>query len=305
MLSRKMIHARSAAAVTRCAFALLAGLAMAFPALSATNEPGAVRIERDVEFLAPDRAEKADLYWPGDTAPGRLRPAVVIIHGGGWNGGRRNAAREQNIGTNLALNGYVGMSIDYALASKTRATWPLNLHDCKTAVRWLRMNAERLRIDPDRIGVIGGSAGGHLAALVALTTAGDGLDPQAPYGEVSCRVSCCVDLYGVADLPTYHDVNMLGKTFAEAPELYRAASPITYVRSNAPPMLIIHGTADATVDVKQSELLADALKQAGADYELVIIPGAPHTFHLQPQQRDLRPLVLGFFDRHLKAGWRK
>jgi acetyl esterase/lipase len=192
------------------------------------------------------------------------------------------------------------MSIDYVLASKTKATWPQNLYDCKTAVRWLRKNAARLQIDPDRIGVIGGSAGGHLSAMVTLTTPADGLDPKEPYGEFSCRVSCGVDLYGIADLPTYHDASMLGKTFAEAPELYRLASPVTYVRSNSPPILIIHGTADTTVNVKQSELFGDVLKKAGADYQLILIPGAQHTFDLQPKQRDLRPVVIGFFDKYLK-----
>ena len=215
----------------------------------------------------------ADLYLPENTPSGLLRPAVVIIHGGGWSGGKRDATRELNIGTNLALHGYVGMSIDYALASKTHATWPQNLYDCKTAVRWLRKNAERLGIDPDRIGVIGGSAGGHLAAMVALTTPADGLDPKEPYGEFSCRVSCGVDMYGIADLTTYHDVSMLGKTFAEAPELYRKASPVTYVRSQSPPMLILHGTADTTVNPQQSREFADVLQKAGVEHELVIVPG--------------------------------
>jgi acetyl esterase/lipase len=260
-----------------------------------------IQIQTGVEFLAPDRSERADLYLPADPAPGMLRPAVVIIHGGGWSGGRRDAARELNIGTNLALHGYVGMSIDYALATKSRPTWPQNLYDCKTAVRWLRRNAERLRIDPDRIGVIGGSAGGHLAAMVTLTQPEDGLDPAGPHGEFSCRVQCAVDLYGPADLMEHHDVKWLGKTRAEAPELYRAASPTTYADKSDPPILILHGTADATVDLRQSEILEAALKKAGVEHELVIVEGAPHTFHLQPKQRDLRPLVLGFFDKHLKA----
>ena len=179
--------------------------------------------------------------------------------------------------------------------------WPTNLWDCKTAVRWLRKNADRLQVDPDRIGVIGGSAGGHLAAMVALTGPADGLDPAGPYAEFSCAVRCGVDLYGVNDVSAYHDVSMLGKTFAEAPELYRRASPVSYCDPNDPPMLLLHGTADKTVDPKQSELLDAALQKAGIAHELVIVPGAPHTFDLQPKQRDLRPLVLGFFDRHLKA----
>ena len=128
----------------------------------------------------------------------------------------------------------------------------------------------------------------------------DDLDPKEPYGKFSCRVQCAVDLYGPAELKEWHDLDMLGKPRSEAPELYRIASPTTYADRNDPPMLILHGTADKTVDFKQSEIFAEALKKAGTAHELVLIPDAPHTFHLQPKQRDLRPLVLGFFDKHLK-----
>ena len=262
--------------------------------------PAGVRIERDVTYLESGRAEKADLYLPAENPESRRRPAVVIIHGGGWTGGEKGAAREFNIGTNLAIRGYVGMSIDYVLSTGGKVTWPHNLYDCKTAVRWLRKNADRLQIDTEHIGVIGGSAGGHLAAMVALTGPGDRLDPEGPYGEFSCRVQCAVDMYGPAELLGSRDIAMLGKTHTEAPELYRAASPVTYSDSGDPPVLILHGTADRAVDVKQSEILAAALKAAGVAHELVIVPDAPHSFHLQPPQRDLRPVVLGFFDRYLK-----
>lgn len=260
--------------------------------------PEGVRIERDVVYLGEGREEKADLYLPATEPDGKGWPAVVIIHGGGFTGGVKDAAREFNIGTNLALNGYVGMSINYVLASKDRPTWPQNVHDCKTAVRWLRKNAGRLHVNAERIGVIGGSAGGHLATMLTLTRPSDGLDPAGPYGEYSCRVQCGVDLYGPAELTK--DRAMLGKTHTEAPELYRAASPITYIDKDDPPLLIMHGTADTTVDVAESIKLAEAMKKAGARHELVIVEGAPHTFHLQPKQRDLRPVVLGFFNRYLK-----
>lgn len=263
-------------------------------------EPADFRIERGVAFLPEHREEKADLYLPLEIAKGTRVPAVVIIHGGGFTGGKRDAARELNIGGTLARHGYIGMSIDYALAAPNKPVWPQNLHDCKTAVRWLRANAERLQIDADHIGVIGGSAGGTLAALVTLTRASDELDPAEPYGEFSCAVQCGVNLYGIADMSQRRDNVMFGKTNAEAPHLYRKASPVTYARADGPPILILHGTADKTVDVSQSEIFAAALKKAGAPHELVIIPDAPHTFHLEPKQRDLRPLVLGFFDRNLK-----
>ncbi len=283
--------------------------ALAFPLCAAeTNRnlsrlpmmPPGVLFEPDVAFLEPGRREKADLYRPARIPESQRAPAVVIIHGGGWSGGDKRAAREINIGTNLALKGYVGLSINYALSSNGSVTWPQNLHDCKTAVRWLRKHADRLQVNPDRIGVIGGSAGGHLAAMVAVTGPADGLDPAGPYGEFSCAVQCAVDLYGPADLLARGEAKWLGRTRAEAPELYRAASPTTYVDASDPPILILHGTADKTVALGQSELFAAALKQAGAPHELVVIEGAPHTFHLQPKQRDLRSLVLGFFDTHLK-----
>ena len=285
----------------------LLGATIAVLSLTQAGVPAAdvFHVEKDVAYLAPDRKEKADLYLPASSPAGARRPAVVIIHGGGWTGGDKGAAREINIGTNLALNGYVGLSINYVLAStnkdSAKATWPQNLHDCMTAVRWLRKNAERLQVDPERIGVIGGSAGGHLAAMLAVTGEKDGLDPKGPYGEFSCRVRCAVDLYGPADLGGHRDISMLGKSRADAPELYRAASPVTYVDKLDPPILIVHGTADKTVDIEQSRLFAAKLKEAGARHELVIVEGAPHTFHLQPKQRDLRPVVLGFFDQHLKA----
>lgn len=257
-----------------------------------------VRTEHDVDYLSGGRAEKADLYLPAAPQAGEKFPAVVIIHGGGWAGGDKRAAREINIGTTLAQNGYVGMSINYVLANAQHPgpTWPQNLHDCKTAVRWLRANAERLHVDPARIGVIGGSAGGHLAAMVGLT--GPELDPP---GEGDCRVSCAVDLYGPVLWFEQRDLSMFRKTRAEAPEVYRLGDPRTHVDRNDPPLLILHGTADTTVAVADSEALATALKAVGAPHELVIIPDAPHSFHLQPKQGDLRPLVLGFFDRHLKG----
>jgi acetyl esterase/lipase len=290
--------------MTTCFLTLLTAASLAGQAPQTKSEPipEGVKVERDVAYLSPDRNEKADLYLPASDPPaGVRRPAVVIIHGGGWTGGDKGAAREINIGSNLALNGYVGMSINYLLSTpEHRVTWPQNLYDCKTAVRWLRKNADRLKIDPDRIGVIGGSAGGHLAAMVALTGHGDGLDPPGPYGEFSCRVRCAVDLYGPSDLMTRHEVAMLGRGRDEGPEVYHAASPVSHADAKDPPFLILHGTADTTVPVKDSEALASALKSAGVEHELVLVPDAPHSFHLQPAQRDLRPLVLGFFDRHLK-----
>ena len=254
--------------------------------------PEGVVIKRDVAYLPAGRAEKADLYLPTKRDAAVRSPAVVIIHGGGWTGGKRDAAREFNIGTNLALHGYVGMSIDYLLATDTAPSWPQNIHDCKTAVRWLRANAERLQIDADHIGVIGGSAGGHLTSLLAVSGSDSGLDPTGPYGNFSCAVQCAVPMYGAAEV---HDspnaLRMLGKSREAAPELYRLASPVTHIDARDPPFLILHGTADKLVPVKQSEALAAALKKAGVEHELVIIEEGTHSFDLEPKER--RPATAG------------
>src|SRR4051812_20422908 len=123
--------------------------------------PLGVTIEQNVSYLPADRAEKLDLYLPKDRAPAVRSPAVLIIHGGGFTGGDKAAGREFNIGTTLAKAGYVCASVNYSMDEGKR--WPNNLHDCKNAVRFLRKNANKYQVDPDKIGAIGGSAGGHLS----------------------------------------------------------------------------------------------------------------------------------------------
>jgi acetyl esterase/lipase len=244
--------------------------------------PAGVVIKENVAYLAPGRTETADLYLPAKRPADARSPAVVIIHGGGFTGGDKAQPREFNIGTTLALHGYVAMSVNYALASKEHPTWPTNLQDCMTAVRWLRKNAERLQVDADHIGTIGGSAGGHLAAMLAVAASKDGLDPAGPSGELSCRVQCAVPMYGAYDFTDRDDLVIIGKKRSEAPDAYRAVSPITYLNRNTPPMLLLCGTADSPATVAQSEKFAAALKKAGVEHELIVVDGAPHSFHVQP-----------------------
>ncbi|CAN5390557.1 N/A [soil metagenome] len=284
---------------------LLAGLVRSDSLFAGPDEPGSkatFEMQQDVTYLPGNRSERADLYLPANRAPKERSPAVLLIHGGGWTTGDKAEEREVNIATNLVKAGYVVMSINYVLSTNGQVTWPQNVYDCKTAVRWLRKNADRLQIDADHIGVIGGSAGGHLAAFLAVTKPEHKFDPDGPYGEYSCRVQCAVDLYGPVEFMSYKpNLPMFGKSRDAAPELYKAASPINYATKDLPPILILHGTADKSVSIDQSKAFAKALEKAGAPHKFEIVEGAPHTFHLQPKQRDLRGLVVGFFDQHLKG----
>ena len=260
---------------------------------------GEVVIERDIDYLGSGRAEKADLYRPRDIPEGRRMPAVLIIHGGGWTGGDKGAARELGIGTTLAENGYVGLSINYLLSNEDhRVTWPRNLHDCKTAVRWLRKNADRLHVDPDHIGVIGGSAGGHLSAMVATTGPEAKFDPPGPYGAFPTRVQAAVIMYAPIEMNQI-DRAWLGKTPPRTPRFTRRSrrSPTSTARpavSRPPRHGRRPGRGPAVAD------LDAALEKTGLNHQLVIIEGSTHTFGLVNKQKDLRPLVVEFFDKNLK-----
>jgi acetyl esterase/lipase len=266
--------------------------------------PKTVAVLKDVAYLGGTRKEKADIYSPLDHDRTKPLPGIIVIHGGGFNDGDKARGRELNISENLALKGYVCMSINYKLRRvKGQVTWPQSVYDAKAAVRYLRKEAANLGVDPDKIGVIGCSAGCNLSMMLATTGAADGFDAVKgePYQDVSARVACAIGFYGAVDLMNYHDMKMFAKTREEAPELYRKGSPITYLDAQDPPMLLVHGTADVTVPLSQSETYLRIAKEKGAPCALEVIPDAPHTFDLQPRQRDLRPLVTGFFDQHLKG----
>ncbi len=276
-----------------------------------------IEVRGDVSFLEPSRTEKLDLYLPKNRNPREKSPAVLLIHGGGWKEGDKRQAREIEFGMTLAKNGFVAASINYALRSDGK--FPQNLQDCKNGVRYLRAHADELGIDPNRISVMGGSAGGHLALLVAYTADQSNLAPSQPYPGVSDKVSSVVDFYGISNLATRKETDPNGKPlkiepldsttqsiFGSTPQDWKKASPVTYVKRDVPPTLILHGKKDTTVDSDQSQELADALKKAGATYEIIWLPNAPHSFSFQyavpkskkPLEKDVGPAVLSFLKKY-------
>ena len=282
---------------------------LVFASISVTNavaDDSAIKVVHDVSYLGKGRSEKMDLYLPVTNGK-KPRPAVLIVHGGGWHGGDKRAKREQNIGNNLAAAGYVCASINYRLCKKSdlladrlREVWPGNLQDCRTAIRFLRKNAAKYNIDAKHIGAIGGSAGGHLTAMLAVTGGKDNIKIEGPYADYSSRIQAVVPMYGVHDVVA--QAQLKGNKLSKADkELCRHASATTWIDANDPPALILHGTKDALVPVSQSKILHEQLGKAGVSSKLIIIDGAPHSFHLQPKQRDLRPVVIEFFDKHLKS----
>ncbi len=284
--------------------ALLTTLAMTALATAAP------RLERDVSYLGPDRAEKLDAWLPDSTDWPGPSPVVLLIHGGGWRIGDKAQEREKNIATTLTAHGYAVFSINYLLnigekdpatgtLKLSRLAWPQNLYDCKTALRFIRANATRFNIDPAHIAVMGGSAGGHLSMLVGSTASNEEINTHGLYTGQSNAVSAIINFYGDYDIRDRKVSPFAGATPEETKANETAASPITWIDKNTPPMLIVHGSADKTISVERSRLLAKHLQQLGVDYWYVEIGGAPHTFHLQPKQMDLRPTVIAFLEKHL------
>jgi acetyl esterase/lipase len=283
-----------------------------------TPLPPGVQLLSDVAYLEPTRTEKLDLFLParaaGDTA---LRPAVVYFHGGGWDRGDKATERERNFGNHFAAAGYVFVSVNYKLGA---GAWPQNLLDCKNAVRFVRVRAQDYGVDPERIAVMGASAGGHLALLTAYTTGQNEFEPGAPYPGVSSRVRAVVEFYGITNLLTRqavaddgtplgrtHDSRapaMLGAKRAENPERWRVASPVTHVKPESPPTFITQGLSDETVDYVQAVELANVLRKNRVPHELLLLEGVGHIYHFDGTQKvatppHLRTAVLAFLAQHL------
>jgi acetyl esterase/lipase len=267
-----------------------------------TKVPDGVTPHLDLPYVENGHVrQKLDLYLP-QKSDGPL-PVLVWIHGGGWQAGDK--ANPPLLP--YATKGYAVASVNYRLSQ--HAIYPAQIEDCKAAIRWLRANAKKFNLNPDKIGVAGASAGGHLVAL--LGTTGDAKELEGTGGNLDqpSRVQCVVDLFGPTDLskmggthdnPTSPEAKLLGGPVQEVKEKVAKANPIAFVTKSSAPFLILHGDKDKTVILSQSEMLVDALKKVGVEVRLVVVAGAGHggpTFMLG----DNAAIVEEFFGKHLKG----
>ncbi len=267
--------------------------------------PSGVRFEPNVSYDDKSSAQKLDLYVP-EKAASQPRPAVVIVHGGGWRGGDKRRNQWWRIPAQYAHDDYVAISINYRLTDE--APWPAQIEDTKAAVRWLRANAEKYGVDPDRIGAYGNSAGAHLVALLGLVKKSAGLEGSGPNQDQSSLVQAVCPSATPTDFLNWGKPDdlpaRLAKSFFAGPpdtlkDRARQASPISYVAADAPPFLLIHGTADRTVPKIQSYTFAKALREAGAkQVRYMIFDNETHGV-FQRQQLLTYPAMKAFFDQAL------
>lgn len=283
---------------------------------AATSSNPAAAVHRDLAYAHVSPSEKLDLYLPaGGSAP---YPVIVAIHGGGFMAGDKTDGQVAPMLLGLA-RGYAVASIDYRLSGE--AKFPAQIEDVKAAIRWLRANAGRYRLDPARIAVWGDSAGGNLAALAGTSAGVAALsDPALGNAGQSDAVQAVVDWFGPISLlkvdsdfrashagptgheaPTSFESEYFGAPVRTVPAKVKAADPMTYIGAGDPPFLIEHGDADSTVPVQQSQRLAAALRRAlgpGA-VTLRIFPGAGHMATVIYSRANARA-VLGWLDARLR-----
>ncbi len=264
--------------------------------------PESLTFERGIEFANPDN-QHLQLNLARPKQGSGPFPVVVCIHGGGFRAGTREGY--DRLCLTLAEHGYVAATVTYRLAPAYR--FPAAVEDCKASVRWLRAHADDYHLNPKRIGVMGGSAGGHLALFLGVTAGVEAFEGVG-HREQSSAVDCVVSFYGPSDFTqSYgksvdaHEVLPLffgGNLEAKRRE-HIVGSPLYWVTPQAPPTLCIHGTDDKYVAHEQAVWMVDRLKAASVEAELLTLAGAGHGFKGDDAQK-ADAAMLAFFDRHLK-----
>ncbi len=258
---------------------------------------GFTLITKDIAVY-PEHTVTLTLYVP--EKEGKY-PAVLDIHGGGWKD--RQVEQDKPMMERLATRGFVTAIVAYRLS--TQAPYPAAINDCKAAVRYLRAHAAELKIDPDRIGVMGGSAGGHLTGLMAMTNGLSEYEGDGPNRDQSSAVKAAIVMAGSQDLIAANKdksnpsaVAFLGGTYQEKPEIYEQASPLQHVRAGAPPTIFIEGERD-TLKIGRAEM-QDKLRALGIETELHTLKDAPHPFWMsQPWCDQVVDIASAFFKKHL------
>lgn len=230
-------------------------------------------------------------------------PLLVFIHGGGWQGGQRADYMVYLIP--FAQRGYVTATVSYRLLAD--GAYPACVEDITDAFKWFYSHSEEYGYDPERIAVVGGSAGAHLAMLAAYgwnkqsSNTDSFLNPESNH-----KIKAVVDIYGPVDLTTEYARNhslvtsFLGKSYDESPEIYLEASPVKYLDKNDPPTLILQGTSDDLVPASQSVFLKERLDSLGVPAELYCLPLWPHTMDIVQRVNDFsRQKMEAFFRKYL------
>lgn len=255
---------------------------------------GEAYVERDSGPL------KADIYTPEGDGP---FPGVLVVHGGAWRMGNRGQL--SGVAQMLAKNGFTAVAISYRLAPQYK--FPAQIEDCKAAVRWMRTNAARLKIDPERVGGYGYSAGAHLVSLLGTTDADDGLEGTPgvyAQGPPSTRLQCVAAGGAPCDLRPIPDDEdflafFLGGSPATCREQYRLASPAAFITPDDPPMFFFHGETDQLVPLKSPEHMRVELEKAGVAAELYVVPSLGHV--ATAMDRVAIGRAIAFLGEHLKA----
>jgi acetyl esterase/lipase len=265
--------------------------------------PDGVLFERNIEYANPDEQHLLLNLARPKTGDGPF-PAVLCIHGGGFRAGTRDGY--DKLCVSLAQHGFVSATITYRLAPKYQ--FPAAVHDSKAAVRWLRANSSRYNLDPKRIGVTGGSAGGHLAQFLGVTAGVPEFEGDQNPG-FSSDVACVVNVYGPSDFTKSYGKSVdahevlplwLGGNLEQARPRHIQSSPLNWVTPAAAPTLLLHGTEDKYVAYEQAVWMRDRLASCGVEVELITMEGAGHGFK-GPDAEKADKAMLAFFESHLKS----
>ena len=265
-------------------------------------------VERDITYCTADGVPlKMDIYYPEFATA--AAPAVIYVHGGAWIQGDKNEGAGIIEIPELRSRGYLVAAVNYRLAPEYK--FPAQIEDVKCAVRFLRANAAAYGINPARIGAWGGSAGGHLVALLGTSDPSSGFEGDGGYADESSRIQAVVDMFGPTDLKALslegdpRFLLLIFGTINRNANIVKRANPITWISSDDPPFLILHGENDELVPVDQSEIFYNGLVADGVPATLVIVENAGHGFlpaggTVDPSRVEITKMVADFFDEHLK-----